>query len=92
MSEDKKKEHYYSGKEKRAVDTKKDETNESKHTPGHSIEITQAKTGEFMCPECGKTFETKDTTEKHLHAEHIKHLRAAHSEYHGKDTGHKHQS
>jgi len=61
-------------------------TGEPKHTEGHSIEIIVGKVGEFMCPECGKTFKVKDEAEKHLHTVHLKHLRTEHKEFHGDDS------
>jgi acetone carboxylase gamma subunit len=60
---------------------------EPKHTEGHSTEINQTANREFMCPECGRTFEIKDAAEKHLHTMHIKHLKAEHGEFHGEDVG-----
>jgi competence CoiA-like predicted nuclease len=59
---------------------------EPKHTQGHSTEITQTPNREFMCPECGKTFDIKDAAEKHLHSAHLKHLKAEHGEFHGQDV------
>ncbi|MGE5556057.1 MAG: hypothetical protein ACM3UY_07345 [Methanocella sp.] len=59
---------------------------EPNHTQGHSTAINQLQSGEFLCPECGKTFDIKDAAEKHLHTVHLKHLRTMHSEYHGKDV------
>jgi predicted RNA-binding Zn-ribbon protein involved in translation (DUF1610 family) len=59
---------------------------EPKHTAGHSTEITQNQDREFMCPECGRTFEIKDAAEKHLHTVHLKHLRSVHGEVHGEDV------
>jgi predicted RNA-binding Zn-ribbon protein involved in translation (DUF1610 family) len=59
---------------------------EPKHTTGHSTEITQTPSKEFMCPECGKTFDIKDAAEKHLHSTHLKHLKAIHGEFHGQDV------
>ena len=53
---------------------------EPKHTQGHSTVVAQGKSGEFMCPECGKTFSGKDEAEKHLHSEHFEHLRSVHGE------------
>ncbi len=89
MSEDKKKTHYYSSQEKTAAQAKE---NPPKHTHGHSTAVTQASHGEFMCPECGKTFDSKNTAEGHLHSEHIEHLRSVHGEIHGKDTDTTHES
>ena len=57
---------------------------------GHRTNVNKAELGEFMCPECNKTFSSKDRAEEHLHAEHSKHLTAVHTEFHEKDTGHKH--
>lgn len=59
---------------------------EPKHTQGHSTQITQTPNHEFMCPECGKTFDIQDAAEKHLHSMHLKHLKAEHGEFHGKDV------
>ena len=50
------------------------------------LAVTQVSEHEFMCPECGKTFDIKDAAEKHLHSVHVKHLRAAHGEFHGEDV------
>jgi len=79
LSENKKKSLYYSGQEKSAPQAKE---TPPKHTPGHSTAVTQQKQGEFMCPECGKTFDSKDTAEGHLHSEHMEHLRTVHGEHH----------
>ncbi len=62
------------------------EIGEPKHVEGHSTEITQTQNREFMCPECGRTFEVKDAAEQHLHSMHLKHLKAEHSEFHGEDV------
>lgn len=62
-------------------------SNEPKHTEGHSTQITQTSNREFMCPECGRTFEVKDAAEQHLHLMHLKHLKAEHGEFHGEDVG-----
>ncbi len=55
--------------------------NEPKHTAGHSTAVAQEREGEFMCPECGKTFNDKENAEKHLHETHAEHLRAVHGEF-----------
>ncbi len=57
---------------------------------GHRSNVNKADLGEYLCPECNKTFSSKDRAEEHLHAEHSKHLAAAHPEYHGKDIDQKH--
>ncbi len=59
---------------------------EPKHTAGHSTEVMKLGDGEFMCPECSKTFDIQDAAEKHLHLVHIKHLKEEHGEFHGKDV------
>lgn len=65
---------------------------EPKHKQGHSIVVSKQKNGDFMCPECGKTFEEKEPAETHLHSEHLEHLRTVHHETHGRDTDKKHQT
>ncbi|MGE5187919.1 MAG: Hsp20/alpha crystallin family protein [Betaproteobacteria bacterium] len=65
---------------------------EPKHMQGHSTVVRKQKDGRFMCPECGKTFEKKETAETHLHNEHLEHLRTVHHETHGRDTDKKHQT
>ena len=59
---------------------------EPKHTEGHSTKITPINDKEFMCPECGRTFDLKEAAEQHLHTVHLKHLRAVHGEFHGEDV------
>ncbi len=59
---------------------------EPKHTEGHSTAIIHGKEHEYMCPECGKSFDIQEAAEKHLHLVHMKHLRTAHKEFHGKDV------
>jgi uncharacterized C2H2 Zn-finger protein len=54
---------------------------EPKHTPGHSIDIQQSG-GQFLCPECGKSFESKKEANAHLNSVHLKHLHSVHPEYH----------
>lgn len=61
------------------------ESSEPKHIEGHSTSVSQNQQGQFLCPECGKTFASKDLAEKHLHQEHWQHLRAVHGEYHSTD-------
>jgi uncharacterized Zn finger protein (UPF0148 family) len=53
---------------------------EPKHTPGHSTEAMKTNNGQFMCPECGKTFATKETADRHLQEMHEEHLRRFHME------------
>lgn len=67
-------------------------TSEPKHTQGHSTNITDTKENEYMCPECGKTFDTKEVAEQHLHSRHTEHLRLMHGEYHAKDISDQHKS
>lgn len=57
-------------------------TSEPTHTSGHSTTVARQENGEFMCPECGKIFNAKDTAEKHLHSVHAEHLRTVHGEFH----------
>jgi Zn finger protein HypA/HybF involved in hydrogenase expression len=59
---------------------------EPKHLAGHSTAVIKSKDGEFMCPECGKTFEIKDAAEVHLHSVHLEHLRMVHKEFHSEDV------
>ncbi|MCW3998991.1 MAG: hypothetical protein NWE93_01980 [Candidatus Bathyarchaeota archaeon] len=59
---------------------------EPKHTTGHSTAVAKMGEGEFMCPECGKTFTVQDAAEKHLHLVHMKHLRSEHNEFHDRDV------
>lgn len=59
---------------------------EPKHTPGHGTNVARTKENEFMCPECGKTFDNTGMAERHLHSEHWEHLRTVHGEFHSKDT------
>jgi len=60
---------------------------EPKHIEGHSTEISQIRDREFMCPECGKIFEVKETAENHLHSIHLKHLQSVHGQFHSEDVG-----
>ena len=62
------------------------EVGEPRHTPGHSTTIAKVGEGEFICPECGKTFDIKEAAEKHLHLVHMKHLKTEHKEFHAKDV------
>ncbi|MGD6851618.1 MAG: hypothetical protein ACQCN6_06110 [Candidatus Bathyarchaeia archaeon] len=64
----------------------KSPSGEPKHTPGHSTTVVIVSDGTFMCPECGKTFTTKDAAEEHLHGVHLEHLRNVHGEFHSKDV------
>lgn len=63
---------------------------EPNHVQGHSTAVSQTQEGQYLCPECGKTFSSKEVAEKHLHQIHWEHLRTVHGEYH-EDTGETHQ-
>lgn len=85
-----------SNKEKRISETRKEaNTNvtnmEPKHVQGHRTTVTRTKEGEYMCPECGQTFDNKDRAEEHLHSQHEEHLRTVHGELHGKDANQQHK-
>ncbi len=86
----------FGDKERRVSETRKEaNTNvtnmEPKHVQGHRTTVTRTKEGEYMCPECGQTFDNKDRAEGHLHSQHAEHLRAVHGEEHGKDTNQQHK-
>jgi len=53
---------------------------EPKHTPGHSTDAMKTNNGQFMCPECGKTFAKKEAADSHLHETHAEHLQRFHME------------
>jgi hypothetical protein len=57
---------------------------------GHRDNASIAKSGDFICPECNKTFSTKERAEQHLHAEHSQHLVIEHTENHSKDFDQRH--
>ncbi|HLN46068.1 MAG TPA: hypothetical protein VK209_10215 [Candidatus Sulfotelmatobacter sp.] len=83
-------------KEKRLSETRKEANvdvmnKEPKHVQGHRTTVTRVKEGEYMCPECGQTFDNKDRAEEHLHSQHGEHLRTVHRELHGKDTNQQHK-
>ncbi len=59
---------------------------EPTHTPGHSTAVMRSNDGQFMCPECGKTFVVAEAAERHLHGVHLEHLRKVHKEVHGEDV------
>jgi len=58
---------------------------EPTHVQGHRTSIIQRKEGDYMCPECSKTFNNRDRAEEHLHSEHFEHLRLVHEEFHSQD-------
>jgi hypothetical protein len=93
MFENKKK-LYYSGREKRANEARKEASEsvmsrELTHVQGHRTSVTRVK-GDFMCPECSKTFDNTERAEEHLHSEHFEHLRIMHGELHDKDKNQQH--
>lgn len=71
-------------------DENKDKVPVKELSQGHRYNANKAELGEYLCPECNKTFSTKERAEEHLHAEHSKHLMEEHTEYHGKDTDQRH--
>jgi len=64
---------------------------EPSHVQGHRTSVIQRKEGDYMCPECSKTFDNKDRAEEHLHSEHFEHLRLVHEEFHSQDKNRQHQ-
>lgn len=72
-------------------DENKDKIPVKEVSQGHRYNANKKKMGQYLCPECNKTFSSKERAEEHLHAEHSKHLISAHSEYHGEDRNQKHQ-
>jgi len=72
-------------------DENKDKLPVKELSQGHRSNPDKTEVGQYLCPECNKTFSSKGRAEEHLHAEHSKHLTMAHGEYHSKDQNQKHQ-
>jgi hypothetical protein len=64
------------------MNLKEENAGEPRHTDGHSTAIMEVKEKQFMCPECGKTFENLVEADKHLYSSHWEHLRMVHEEFH----------
>jgi hypothetical protein len=96
MSTNRKKNYYPERMEMKDSSSRKEEeenvlNREPLHVQGHRTSVIQRKEGDYMCPECSKTFDNKDRAEEHLHSEHFEHLRTVHGEFHSKDTNQQHQ-